>query len=53
MLTPSSALSMQVVTWRSFSLVNSYTMEASFAGANYGRYKGCHFTCAHFEVRQR
>ena len=31
------------------NLTNSYTMEASFAGADFGRKAGRHFTAAHYE----
>lgn len=32
--------------WREFSLVNSYTCEASFCGPSQGMYKGLHFNIA-------
>ena len=31
------------------SLKNSYTLEASFAGADYGKYKNIHFNTKHLE----
>eukprot|EP00940_MAST-03C_sp_MAST-3C-sp2_P001519 g1519.t1 len=34
----------RVVVRREMKIVNSYTMEASFAGANFGKNKGKHFT---------
>ena len=33
----------RVVMWREFSLLNSYTCEASFCGPSQGFYKGFHF----------
>lgn len=33
----------RVVMWKEFSLVNSYTCEASFCGASQGIYAGFHF----------
>ena len=34
----------RVVMWREFSLINSYTCEASFCGPSQGLYKGFHFS---------
>ncbi|KAH7815927.1 putative Zinc carboxypeptidase family protein [Monocercomonoides exilis] len=39
----------RVVIWREMGLVNSFTMEASFAGCNTGKYKDIHFTPAILE----
>jgi hypothetical protein len=33
----------RVVVWRELGLTNSYTMEASFCGADFGRYANLHF----------
>jgi predicted deacylase len=34
----------RVVVRREFNVVNSFTLEASFAGPNIGRFQDCHFT---------
>jgi hypothetical protein len=34
----------RVVVWKRFSLINSFTLEASFCGPSRGFYKDCHFT---------
>jgi len=34
----------RIVVWKEAKIVKSYTMEASFAGANHGAYAGKHFT---------
>ena len=39
----------RVVVWRELGLTNSYTMEASFCGADFGRYANLHFSVAEFE----
>jgi hypothetical protein len=39
----------RVVYWREFDLTNAYTMEASFAGINFGRCEGEHLTTLHLE----
>ena len=37
----------RVVVWRQFSLPNSFTLEASFCGADFGPGAGGHYTIAH------
>jgi len=39
----------RVVVARELNITNSYTLEASFCGANFGRYNACHFSTMHFE----
>lgn len=39
----------RVVLWREIGLLNSFTLEASFAGANMGSLKGLHFDARHLE----
>eukprot|EP00698_Gefionella_okellyi_P012506 TRINITY_DN3376_c0_g1_i1.p1 TRINITY_DN3376_c0_g1~~TRINITY_DN3376_c0_g1_i1.p1 ORF type:complete len:976 (-),score=156.11 TRINITY_DN3376_c0_g1_i1:4-2508(-) len=39
----------RVVAWRELGVMNSFTMEASFAGANFGRSVNHHFTPTHLE----
>merc|ERR1712070_532854 len=39
----------RVVVARELNITNSYTMEASFCGANFGRYNSCHFSTMHYE----
>ncbi len=39
----------RVVVWRSFSVMNAFTMEASFCGPSYGRDNGIHFSQRSFE----
>ena len=39
----------RVVVWRELGLTNSYTMEASFCGADFGRFANLHFSVAEFE----
>ena len=39
----------RVVCWRECKIVNSYTLEASFCGADQGGNKGLHFTSADLE----
>jgi len=39
----------RVVVAKELGIANSYTMEASFCGANFGRYNSCHFSTMHFE----
>ncbi len=34
--------------WRLYGVVVSFTLEASFAGANFGKYKGMQFTADTF-----
>jgi len=36
--------------WREFSLINSYTLEASFMGPNKGVHAGGHFNTTNLEV---
>ena len=36
--------------WREFNLINSYTIEASFAGPNRGSHSNCHFNTQLFEM---
>lgn len=38
----------RVVVWREFGVANSYTLEASFAGADFGAKAGVHMTVADF-----
>jgi len=33
----------RVVVWRELNIMNSYTIEASFCGADFERYANCHF----------
>ncbi len=33
----------RVVMWRDFNIINSYTLEASFCGADFGKYADYHF----------
>ena len=37
------------VVARELHITNSYTLEASFCGANFGRYNSCHFNTMHYE----
>ena len=39
----------RVVCWRELGLTNSYTLEATFAGADSGAYAGMHFQTSHLE----
>lgn len=39
----------RVVVYKQFGLINSYTMEASFCGANFGRNNEKHFNTRHYE----
>lgn len=39
--------------WREFNLINSYTLEASFAGPSKGSLKGNHFNLMTLEVMGR
>ena len=39
----------RVVCWRELGLTNSYTLEATFAGADCGAYAGMHFQTSHLE----
>eukprot|EP00741_Cyanophora_paradoxa_P005167 tig00000863_g5009.t1 len=39
----------RVVVWRDFNIVNSYTMEASFCGASFGRHCSTQFHTRHLE----
>jgi len=34
----------RVVMWKEFQLINSFTLECSFQGANQGMFKDTHFT---------
>ena len=43
----------RIVMWREFSLVNSYTLEASFLGPNRGENAGLHFNPTHLQVMGR
>eukprot|EP00656_Telonema_subtile_P050053 TRINITY_DN6382_c0_g1_i4.p1 TRINITY_DN6382_c0_g1~~TRINITY_DN6382_c0_g1_i4.p1 ORF type:complete len:1182 (+),score=250.10 TRINITY_DN6382_c0_g1_i4:89-3634(+) len=38
----------RVVAARELGICNSYTLEASFCGANFGKYNNAHFTTHHF-----
>jgi len=38
---------MRVVLFREFALANSYTLEASFCGADFGRHADFHFNTEH------
>jgi cytosolic carboxypeptidase protein 2/3 len=40
----------RVVCYREFGVINSYTLEASFFGADRGSSDGEHFTTRHYEV---
>jgi len=40
----------RVVMWREFQLVNSYTLEVSFLGANRGENAGLHFNPNHLQI---
>ena len=48
-LSQSKDTTARVVVARELGIMNSYTLEASFCGANFGRYSTCHFTTMHFE----
>jgi len=48
-VTKSKDTTARVVVARELGIMNSYTLEASFCGANFGRYSTCHFTTMHFE----
>ena len=39
----------RVVMWRDFNIVNSYTLEASFCGADFGKFADYHFNTAMLE----
>ncbi|CAM9979067.1 unnamed protein product, partial [Choristocarpus tenellus] len=39
----------RVVTRQKLGIINSYTMEASFMGADQGQFEGLHFNTGHFE----
>ena len=39
-----------MVVWREFDIANSYTLEASFAGANFGAKSGLHMNIQDFEA---
>jgi len=39
--------SARVVVWRETNIINSFTMEASFAGSNFGQHAGNHFNVEH------
>jgi hypothetical protein len=43
----------RVVLWRETCIVNSFTMEASFCGADYGRYADIQFSPHHLEEMGR
>ena len=38
---------MRAVVWKDYGLPNSYTMESSFSGADFGRYADFHFNTEH------
>ena len=40
----------QIVSWRQLGLINSFTLEASFAGSNIGPLANCHYTIQDLEV---
>ena len=40
----------RVVVWRECDIANSYTLEASFAGANFGAKSGLHMNIDDFEA---
>jgi len=48
-VTKSKDTTARVVVARELNITNSYTLEASFCGANFGRYNSCHFSTMHFE----
>eukprot|EP00948_MAST-09A_sp_MAST-9A-sp1_P003717 g3717.t1 len=39
----------RIVIFRELNLTNSYTMEASFCGADFGRHQNVHFSTTHYE----
>ncbi|KAL0218314.1 hypothetical protein RCL1_009162 [Eukaryota sp. TZLM3-RCL] len=41
--------SARVVVWRELGVLNSFTMEASFCGANFGKLSGYHFNTTHLQ----
>jgi len=43
----------RIVMWREFNLINSYTIEASFAGPTRGSHANHHFNCEIFEMMGR
>ena len=38
----------QVAVWREIGIKNSFTMESSFCGADFGRFQGMHFNPKHW-----
>jgi len=48
-VTKSKDTTARVVVARELGITNSYTLEASFCGSNFGRYNSCHFSTMHFE----
>jgi hypothetical protein len=42
----------RVVVCRELSIRNSYTLEATFCGADFGPLKNYHFNTLHFQVRR-
>jgi hypothetical protein len=39
----SKEATMRVVVWKEMGIQNSYTLEASFCGADFGKYSDLHF----------
>jgi hypothetical protein len=43
----------RVAVWRDLGIVNSFTIEASFAGPDDGEHANTHFSPSHYEVRSQ